>query len=59
MKSYKHGRKMTLNGITDSIGNWARKLGISDVTINRRLNAGMSPEEAIKIVKRGHPTRTR
>jgi len=41
------GRMLTHDGITDSIQGWARRLGMSDVTIRRRLAAGYSDEKAL------------
>lgn len=45
------GRKLTYEGITDSVLGWARRIGVSDVTIQRRLNLGDTDAEAIEFAK--------
>ena len=40
--------RLTLDGVTDSLMNWSRKLGIKHGTLRQRLSRGMSPEEAMK-----------
>lgn len=42
------GKMITYEGVTDSILGWARRIGVSDVTIQRRLNMGDTVEEAMK-----------
>ncbi len=39
---------LTIGGETMTISQWAEKTGVNRTTINYRLNAGYSPEEAIK-----------
>lgn len=45
------GRKLTYDGITDSVLGWARRIGVSDVTIQRCLNEGATDVEAIEFAK--------
>ena len=62
MRSH-HGRRvpcktLTHRGVTATIGEWARRLGISDAVIRGRLDRGWSVERALETPHaRGGPRR--
>lgn len=43
----RNNHRITLNGTTKTLVEWARSIGISTGTITRRLNLGWSPEHAL------------
>ena len=42
--------RVTLNGITQPVSEWARVLGLKPATIARRLRVGWTPEDALSTV---------
>ena len=47
MKSHDAGRRLTYNGVKDTIAGWASRLGISGTTIFRRLRNGLPLEHVL------------
>ncbi|MDE2095653.1 MAG: hypothetical protein KGL39_00220 [Patescibacteria group bacterium] len=43
----KHARYFTKNGITKSVAQWAREIGIAEVTVRTRIRNGWSIQEAL------------
>lgn len=47
-------RYATINGETDTIANWARRLGLRQKTVTQRMHRGCSPEEALKPIPKSY-----
>jgi hypothetical protein len=53
LKGHAPGEKLyTLNGTSDTLAGWGRRLGVNAQTLRQRLNRGMSPAEALTAVDR-------
>lgn len=42
--------KLTLHGVTDTLGNWSRKTGIGQKTIMYRMKNGWTDEQALTVI---------
>lgn len=49
----RNNRKLTLNGITCTLTQWAAQIGITPCSLTNRLDAGWSVERALSTPKRG------
>lgn len=47
----RNNRKITFNGITLTVSEWSRKLGISENTLRSRIRQGWEVEKALSSVK--------
>lgn len=51
-RKLKHAKLITVDGVTNSISEWCRRLGIGRSTYNSRLARGSTPEQAVSIRRR-------
>lgn len=43
---------LTVNGISQCLSRWGEQIGVSGITISKRLSRGWSPEEAVGVKER-------
>lgn len=57
-KNKRTSTRITVNGVTRTITEWAEISGINRITLHHRLRSGMAPEIAISTPPRSEPRRT-